>query len=189
MLKWASAIGARKKGVGGEESMDNWRTCLPQYGVGHGLVESACLLNFSQVGMPEFFIIWNGLELRKPYDEGIGGPLGLDGCSLQRPKMVSRSYLMGNQVEKSSHESMNQIPILSLIWNFQVKGILGSPIDKRYATFTYPLTAILTDFAKTNSGEVAYLSAIVSISLPVLKKMVRFLSLGSLFSGGSLTLY
>ena len=68
------------------------------------------------------------VELRKPYDEGIGGPLGLDDCSLQRPKMVSRSYLLGNQVEKSSHESMNQIPIIIVNLKFS---------SKRHSRVTY----------------------------------------------------
>lgn len=51
-------------------------------------------LGKSYSGVPEVFLLLKGVELRKPCDEGIGGPLGLNGCSLQRPKMVSRSYIL-----------------------------------------------------------------------------------------------
>ena len=114
------------------------------------------------------------VELRKPFDEGIGGPLGLSGCSLQRPKIVSRSYIMGNQVEKSSHLSMNQISIIIVNLKFSSKRLSRVTNRQKICIFYLPSTAILTDFAKTNSGEVAYLLANITISLPVLKKIAIF---------------
>lgn len=43
---------------------------------------------------PCFSLNLKCVELRKPFDEGIGGPHDLNGCSLQRPKIVSRSYIL-----------------------------------------------------------------------------------------------
>lgn len=61
------------------------------------LAQKVGLLILEDTSIARVIKIWRVVfcELVKPCDEGIGGPLGLDGCSLRWPEMVSRSYMVG----------------------------------------------------------------------------------------------
>ena len=94
---------------------------------------------------PKYSNYWRSyLSSLKPCDNGIGGPLGLNGCSLQWPKMVSRSYFGVKSSWNEFTVSMNQISIIIVNLKYSSKRL--SRDSDKLLLITYPWLWILTDF-------------------------------------------